>query len=256
MFRFARGAFRRTGSSPGRVRSRWRGSWQPAWAPGAYAPTAGGTPSRSRRTTRPRAEPGTAAWRSRSTYRRATRRPARLPGRHEARWRDPQADLQLLGAAGRRTAGAGPARLVGRAHHLDQQLPPVRIGDGSLDPDRNHRAESRRAGGLAVRQGQARQRGADGRPSSRTGLGADPARRGGGGGGTAPAALRGGARAPEKASLRRRASLAVGPDSRARLAATTLQSALVRLHRRPGRRQDDRTDQLRAALPARGSARP
>ena len=59
----------------------------------------------------------------------------------------------------------------------------------------------------------------------------------------------------KQAALRRRAALAVDADPLARLAAVPLQSALVRVHRRAGGRQDHRADQLRTALPPRGSAR-
>src|SRR5206468_1905853 len=76
-----------------------------------------------------------------------------------------QADLQPLGAAGRRHPGPRHDRLVDRPDDLDQQLPPVRIGDGSLVPDRVHRAGPRRAGRLAMVQGQEGQRGDRRRPA-------------------------------------------------------------------------------------------
>ena len=59
-----------------------------------------------------------------------------------------------------------------------------------------------------------------------------------------------------QAPLRRREAVALDADPRARLAAVPLRPALVRLHRRPGSRQDHRADQLRAALPPRGPPRP
>src|SRR5206468_2773014 len=224
--------------------------------PGISPATGEEIPSPPRRTTRPKVARRTVAWKSRCTFPPARRRPRRRrPAGREDHRLDPQADLQSLGAARRRDPGAGAPRVVDRPDDLDQQLPSVRAGVGSLDPDRVHRADAGCAVGLAAHQGQARQRRVDHRAPSAACRGGSPLRVGGGGQ-AAPPALRGGAGSAEKAPVRRRPPVALDADPLARLAAISLQPALVRLHRSPGRRQDNGAGQLGPALPARGSSRP